>query len=305
MKKKIIIGSRGSKLALIYAQNAKDKIIQNTNLKSEDVIIKKITTKGDEVQNSRLSEIGGKGLFSTNIEKELQNKKIDVAVHALKDLPAIETKGLISDTFLERNDPREILISLGKKKLKDLKSNSIIGTSSYRREFQIKNIRSDLICKLIRGNVDTRIKKLNDGLYDAIVLSYAGIKSLKMSDQVSEIFSVEDLIPSAGQGIICLQCREDDQDVISILKKTNHYETFQRACAERNVLKVLEGDCETAIGAHALVQGNEIILEAELFSLDGKQRFYEKKSSEIKMAKELGKEVGFLLRTKSNNTYKK
>ena len=305
MKKKIIIGSRGSKLALIYAQNAKDKIIQNTNLKSEDVIIKKITTKGDEVQNSRLSEIGGKGLFSTNIEKELQNKKIDVAVHALKDLPAIETKGLISDTFLERNDPREILISLGKKKLKDLKSNSIIGTSSYRREFQIKNIRSDLICKLIRGNVDTRIKKLNDGLYDAIVLSYAGIKSLKMSDQVSEIFSVEDLIPSAGQGIICLQCREDDQDVISILKKTNHYETFQRACAERNVLKVLEGDCETAIGAHALVQGKEIILEAELFSLDGKQRFYEKKSSEIKMAKELGKEVGFLLRTKSNNTYKK
>jgi len=120
MSKKIVIGSRGSKLALIYAQNAKDKIIQNTNLKNEDVIIKEITTKGDEVQNVRLSEIGGKGLFSTNIEKELQNKKIDVAVHALKDLPAIETKGLISDTFLERNDPREILITLNKKKLKDL-----------------------------------------------------------------------------------------------------------------------------------------------------------------------------------------
>ena len=305
MNKKITIGSRGSKLALIYAQKAKDKIIQNTNIKDEDIIIKEITTKGDQVQDMRLSEVGGKGLFSTNIEKELQDKKIDIAVHALKDMPAIETVGLRTNTFLKRNDPREILITQSGKKLNELKINSIIGTSSYRREFQIKKIRSDLNCKLIRGNVDTRIKKLNDGLYDAIVLSYAGIKSLKMSDQVSEIFSVEDLIPSAGQGIICLQCREDDQDVISILKKTNHYETFQRACAERNVLKVLEGDCETAIGAHALVQGNEIILEAELFSLDGKQRFYEKKSSEIKMAKELGKEVGFLLRTKSNNTYKK
>jgi hydroxymethylbilane synthase len=305
MKKKIIIGSRSSKLALIYAQIAKDKIIQNTDFKSEDVIIKGITTKGDEVQNVRLSEIGGKGLFSTKIEKELQDKKIDIAVHALKDLPAIETNGLVSDTFLKRNDPREILITIDKKKLKDLKLNAIVGTSSFRRELQIKHIRGDLNCKLIRGNVDTRVKKLNDGLYDAIILSYAGIKSLKMSDQVSEIFSVEDLIPSAGQGTICLQCREDDQDIISILKKTNHYETYQRACAERNVLKVLEGDCETAIGVHAVVQGGEIILEAELFSLDGKQRFYEKKSTKIEMAKDLGYEIGHLLKTKSNNTYKK
>ena len=118
MQRKFIIGSRGSKLALIYAQNAKDKIIQNTNLKSEDVIIKKITTKGDEVQNSRLSEIGGKGLFSSNIENELKDKNIDMAVHALKDLPAVETKGLVIDCFLKRNDPREILISKEKKKNK-------------------------------------------------------------------------------------------------------------------------------------------------------------------------------------------
>ena len=179
MNKKITIGSRGSKLALIYAQKAKDKIIQNTNIKDEDIIIKEITTKGDQVQDMRLSEVGGKGLFSTNIEKELQDKKIDIAVHALKDLPAIETVGLRTNTFLERNDPREILITQSGKKLNELKIKSIIGTSSYRREFQIKKIRSDLNCKLIRGNVDTRIKKLNDGLYDAIILSYAGIKSLK------------------------------------------------------------------------------------------------------------------------------
>ena len=305
MKSKIIIGSRGSKLALIYAQNAKDKIIQNTNLNDEDVVIKEITTKGDQVQNVRLSEVGGKGLFSTNIEKELQDKKIDIAVHALKDMPAIETDGLRADTFLERNDPREILITKDKKKLKDLQAQAIIGTSSYRREFQIKKIRSDLNCKLIRGNVDTRIKKLNDGLYDAIILSYAGIKSLKMDNKISEIFSVEDLIPSAGQGIISLQCCEGNDEIISVLKKTNHNETYQRASAERNVLKVLEGDCETAVGVHAIVKDSKIILEAELFSLDGKQRFYEKNSCEIEKAEELGKEVGQILKTKSNNTYKK
>ena len=305
MNKKITIGSRGSKLALIYAQIAKNKILQNANLKDQDVTIKEITTKGDQVQDMRLSEVGGKGLFSTNIEKELQDKKIDIAVHALKDLPAFETEGLIINTFLERNDPREILITSNKKKLKELKLNAIIGTSSYRREFQIKNIRKDLNCKLIRGNVDTRIKKLNDGLYDAIILSYAGIQFLKMNDQISEIFSVKDIIPSAGQGIISLQCREDDREIVSLLKKINHKETYQRANAERNVLKVLEGDCETAVGAHAVVKGNKIILEAELFSLDGTQSFYEKKSSEVENAKELGKEVGEILKTKSNNSYKR
>ena len=279
MDKKIIIGSRGSKLALLYANYAKKSIIEKTGLNDSDVIIKEITTKGDQVQNTRLSEVGGKGLFSSSIEKELLDKKIDIAVHALKDMPAVETKGLIADSFLERNDPREILVTTNKKKLKDLKPNAIIGTSSYRREFQIKNIRPDIRCKLLRGNVDTRIKKLNEGYYDAIILSYAGIKSLNIIDQISEIFSVTNIIPSAGQGIISLQCRETDSRIISILKKINHNETYLRANAERNVLKVLEGDCETAVGAHAVVQGKEIFLEAELFSLDGKLRFFEKKTS--------------------------
>ena len=305
MKNKITIGSRGSKLALIYAQNAKDKIIQNSNFNDEDVIIKEITTKGDQVQDVRLSEVGGKGLFSTNIEKELQDKKIDIAVHALKDMPAIETEGLRTDTFLKRNDPREILITKDKKKLKELIADAVIGTSSYRREFQIKKIRTDLHCKLIRGNVDTRIKKLNDGLYDAIILSYAGIKSLTIEDKITEVFSTEEIIPSAGQGIIALQCRNNDDEIISVLDKVNDNETFKRAHAERNVLKILEGDCETAVGAHAIIDGDKITLEAELFSLDGKQRFYEKKSSRIENAKELGIEVGQILKKKSNNSYKK
>ena len=305
MNKKITIGSRGSKLALIYAQKAKDKIIQNTNIKDEDIIIKEITTKGDQVQDMRLSEVGGKGLFSTNIEKELQDKKIDIAVHALKDMPAIETVGLRTNTFLKRNDPREILITQNGKKLNELKINSLIGTSSYRREFQIKKIRSDLNCKLIRGNVDTRIKKLNDGLYDAIILSYAGIQSLEIEDKITEIFSIEEIIPSAGQGIIALQCRNNDIEIISVLDAINDKETSLRAHAERNVLKVLEGDCETAIGTHAIIEEDKITLQAELFSLDGKQRFFEKKSSKINDARELGKELGEILKTKSNNSYKR
>jgi hydroxymethylbilane synthase len=305
MNKKITIGSRGSKLALIYAQLAKDKILQNTNLNKEDIEIKGITTKGDQVQDVRLSDVGGKGLFSSNIEKELRDKKIDIAVHALKDLPATETEGLITDTFLERNDPREILITTNKKKLKDLKPNAIIGTSSYRREFQIKKIRKDIECKLIRGNIDTRIKKLNEGLYDAIILSYAGIKSLKFDSQISEVFSVDDIIPSVGQGVIALQSRVNDHETISILKKINHNETYKRAHAERNILKVLEGDCETAIGAHSKIEGDKIILEAELFSIDGIRRFYEKKSAKTSEFKELGKELGNILKTKSNNSYKR
>ena len=304
MNKKIIIGSRASKLAILYAQKAKDTIIQNTDLSESDIVIKKITTKGDQVKDVRLSEFGGKGLFTNNIEKELQDKNIDVAVHALKDLPGIETDGLITDAFLKRNDPNEILISKDKKKLRELNIKPIVGTSSYRREFQIKKIRPDVNCKLLRGNVETRINKLKEGQYDAIILSLAGIKYLQLENEISEKFTTEEIIPSAGQGIIALQCREDDQEIISLLKKINHNETYKRAHAERNILKVLEGDCETAIGAHSIIDGDNIIIEAELFSLDGSKRFYEKKIGKTTKFKEIGKEIGLILKTKSNNSYK-
>ncbi len=305
MEKKIKIGSRGSKLSLIYARIAINKIILSSNLKEKDIEIIIIKTEGDQVQDRRLSEVGGKGLFSKDIENELRKKKIDIAVHALKDMPTEESPGLITNTFLERNDPREILITKDKKKLMELKTNAIIGTSSYRREFQIKKIRPDLNCKLIRGNIDTRIKKLNKGLYDGIMLSYAGIKFLNFNKEVSEIFPVERFIPSAGQGVIALQCRERDSEIISILKKVNHKETYQRVLAERNLLKVLEGDCATAVGAHAVIEKDKITLEAELFSLDGKNNYHVKKSEKIENAKKLGIEIGHKLKIESNNSYKK
>ena len=299
--KKIIIGSRGSKLALIYAERAKTKILEFC----PNVEIKKITTSGDINQKDRLSEIGGKGLFSKQIENELLNKKIDIAVHALKDMPSQETEGLLTNCFLKRNDPREVLICNSNDLIKDLKPNSIVGTSSFRREFQLKKIRSDLNYKLIRGNVDTRLNKLNEKLYDAVILSYAGIKSLKLDQKITQIFSTKEIIPSVGQGVVALQCRKNDSEIIELLEKINHKLTNISVMAERQFLKILEGDCETAVGAIANIEGNNITLDAELFSIDGKQRFYHSASKDINFAFELGTEVGEILKKESNNSYKR
>ncbi len=304
-KKKIIIGSRGSKLALIYAQKVKNEITKNPKFKNIQIHIKKIVTKGDKIKDIRLSDIGGKGLFSKNIEHNLLKNKIDIAVHALKDMPAIETKGLSTCSFLTRNDPREILISNNQKKLNELKKNSIIGTSSFRREFQIKNIKKGLICKIIRGNVDTRLEKLKKGFYDAIILSCAGLKLLNLEDKITQIFSVKKIIPSAGQGIIAMQCRENDLEIFNLLKTINDKKTYICAKAERNVLKILEGSCETAVGVHASLKKDRITIEAELFSLDGSKRYYEKRTRNKKDFFKLSKEIGKILKTKSQGLYRK
>ena len=304
-KEKIIIGSRNSKLALIYAQNVKNQIINNSKLEDDQIVIKGIVTKGDQVQDKRLSDLGGKGLFSKNIEKELLDGYIDIAVHALKDMPVDETEGLISNFFLKRNDPREILISRDKSKLEDLKSKSTVGTSSFRREFQIKRLKKDILCKLIRGNVDTRLKKLKDGLYDAIILSSAGIKSLQLEKEITQVFLTKEIIPSAGQGVISAQCKKNHPEIIELLNKINDPDTYKCAIAERDVLKILEGDCETAVGAYAVLKDNDIILEAELFSLDGSQRFYEKLIKDRKDFDKIGLEIGKILKKKSKGNYKR
>ena len=304
--KKIIIGARGSKLALIYAEKAKEKILEvSKEFNISSIEIKKIKTDGDLNQTDRLSEIGGKGLFSSKIEKELLENKIDIAVHALKDMPSDETEGLLTNCFLERNDPREVLISKNKIKFKDLNQNSIIGTSSFRREFQLKNKRDDLSYKLIRGNVDTRINKLNQNLYDALILSCAGIRSLNLNEHISEVFSIDEIIPSAGQGVIALQCNKNNHYIKNVLNKINDEITFKCVEAERNVLKVLEGDCETAVGAISEINNENITLQAELYSLDGKERFYCKSSKGIKYAAELGIEIGEKLKKQSKGNYKK
>ncbi len=299
--KKIIIGSRGSKLALIYAERAREKLLSFCS----EVEIKKIVTDGDLNQKDRLSDIGGKGLFSKKIENNLINNQIDIAVHALKDMPSIETQGLITNYFLKRNSPNEILISNKNIKFKDLKPKAVVGTSSYRREYQLKNKRSDLIYKLIRGNVDTRIKKLEEGNYDAIILSKAGISALDLIDKITEEFTTEELIPCAGQGIIAIQCRDNDLEIKKLLENVNDNETRILANTEREVLKILEGDCDTAIGTFSNIEGNNINLVAELFSVDGNHRYFIKDTKNINLAKELGKEIGEALKFKSEGSYKR
>ena len=299
---KFIIGTRGSKLALIYTEKV-TKFLKKVS--STHIEIKKILTIGDENQKDRLSNIGGKGLFSKKIETELINHKIDIAVHALKDMPTIETEGLITNFYLKRNSPNEIFISNNNIKFQDLKPNSIIGTSSYRREYQLQSIRSDLNYKLIRGNVDTRIKKLENGDYDAILLSKAGIEALGLDNKITQEFNTEELIPCAGQGIIAIQCRENDQEIINILEKINDNQSRIIANAERNVLKILEGDCDTAVGVYAKISKDIVNIKAELFSVDGKQRFYVDESENEKMINDLSIKIGEKLKSESKGSYKR
>ena len=301
-KDKIIIGSRGSKLALIYAEKVKLELEKEF---SNKIDIKKIVTSGDENQKDRLSNLGGKGLFSKKIENELIKNKIDIAVHALKDMPSIETKGLTTNFFLKRNSPNEILISNSNIKFEDLKPNSIIGTSSYRREFQLKQKRGDLDYKLIRGNVDTRIKKLESGEYDAILLSKAGIDALGFNEKITQEFNVDELIPCAGQGIIAIQCRENDNEMKHILEKINNEDSRILANTEREVLKILEGDCDTAIGVYAKINNEKINLKTELFSVDGNERYFMNESDEKKSFLSLSKNIGERLKSQSKGSYKK
>ena len=301
-KNKILIGTRASKLALIYANRAKDEIAK---VFSGEIELIKITTEGDQNQKDRLSEIGGKGLFSKKIEEELLNKKIDLAVHALKDMPSEETAGLITNCFLKRNPPEEILITKDNKKFRELNSDSIIGTSSFRREFQLRRIRNDLNYKTIRGNVDTRISKLNNNDYDSVILSKAGIKSLKLDHLISEEFSTEKIIPSAGQGIVSIQCRNEDEDMINLLSKINDKVTSISALAERKVLGILEGDCHTAVGVFSKVNNDNFEISGELFSIDGKKRYFKTIKDISSNFLKASTELGNYLKSESKDTYKK
>ena len=286
---KLIIGSRGSKLALKYAEIAKKAFLKELDIEIE---IKKITTEGDLVLDRRTSEIGGKGEFIKNIEKELLSKKIDVAVHSLKDVPSIKTMGLKMECFLKRNNPQEVLINKANLTLDKIKKNSVIGTSSLRREFQLKHLRPDLKFKLIRGNIDTRIKKLDEDQYDSIILAKAGLVSLSIENRISEVFECSKIVPPAGQGTIVLQSREDDNKINSILSKINHFETSIEAKVERKILSVLEGDCNTAAGIYANVKGKNVNIMAELFSDNGDKKFTYKDECKIEEAFKIAEKAG-------------
>ena len=302
MNNKITIGSRGSKLSLAYANKVKD-LISNIDLTTgKKITIETIKTSGDLFQDKKISEIGGKNLFCKEIEDKLIRKEIDIAVHSLKDMDSIETKGLVIQAYIERNDPRESFVSKKFEKLSEL-NNGKIGSSSRRRELQLKLLNKNIKVENIRGNVDTRIKKVEAGEFDGAILALAGLKMLNLEKYVKETFSTKDFIPTAGQGIIAVQCREDDEYTREVLKKINHNETELCALAERSFLKTLGGDCDTAVGCSAILNRDNIEINAQLFSDDGQKVFNVMKLGKSNQAQLLGKLAGEEILKKSGSNF--
>jgi hydroxymethylbilane synthase len=292
-EKKFIIGSRGSKLSLAYSNHVKKLLIKfNPQFDYNSIEIKIIKTSGDIFQNKRISDIGGKGVFCKQIEEELLDSKIDLAVHSLKDLPSIMTDGLCVNAVVKRNDPRDAFLSYENKSFFELKPKSKIGTSSFRRQAQLNLLRNDVKIVGMRGNIDTRISKLKNKEFDAIVLSLAGIEMLNLKKEVKEIFTTEQMLPALGQGTIALQCKKNDQKTLDVLQKANDKETYYCTLAERALLEAIGGDCDTAIGGLATLLNKKISLKSELFSNDGKRKFEYESSGDLKDAKEIGYKVG-------------
>ena len=304
--KKIIIGARGSKLSLSYVNKVKVAILkQNKELDEKNISFKTIKTSGDIFHDKKLSEIGGKNLFCKEIEENLLNKNIDIAIHSLKDMESQENNNLIIGAYIERNDPRDVFISSKYKNLKDLKEGAVVGSSSRRRQLQLRFINKNVSIKDIRGNVDTRIKKIDEGELDALILAAAGVKSLGLEKKIKNIFSIDEVLPAAGQGIIAVQCRKEDSNVLKILKKINSYETNCCAIAERSMLKTIGGDCETAVGGLAKLENKKIRLKAQLFSDNGKFFFNYENIGDQNEASEIGKKVGEELLKLAGNKFKK
>jgi hydroxymethylbilane synthase len=303
-KKKFIIGSRGSKLSLAYASHVKNLLIKsNSKFDDNSIEIKIIKTSGDIFKNKRISDIGGKGVFCKQIEDQLLDSKINLAVHSLKDLPTKMTEGLCVNAVVKRNDPRDAFLSYVGKSFNELKPQSKIGTSSFRRQAQLNLLRNDLKIVAMRGNIDTRIKKLKNQEFDAIVLSLAGIQMLNFENQVKEIFSIDQMLPAIGQGTIALQCKEDDQETLNILETINDKETYCCIQAERALLEAIGGDCDTAVGGLAQLSNQKISLKSELFSNDGNKKFQFQSSGHFKEAKEIGYKVGKELLKKAGSNF--
>ncbi len=268
MKRKIRIGTRKSKLALWQANYVKSFLEKEWGVEVELV---KITTTGDKILDSPLAKIGGKGLFVKEIEQALLREEIDLAVHSLKDVPMVIPEGLKLGAITKRETPYDVLISREGKKLLELPEGSKVGTSSLRRQVQIKRRRRDLKVEVLRGNVDTRMRKLKEGLYDAIVLAFAGVKRMGYENEITEVL---DFIPAVGQGSLAIEIREGDKEMEKLIEPLNHRESYLEAMCERAFLRRLEGGCQVPIGARAEVKDGRITIRGFISDLEA-ERFIE------------------------------
>ena len=286
---KIRIGTRKSKLALWQANFIADQL--KKFYPSLEIELVHITTKGDKILDSPLSKIGGKGLFTNEIENQLIDGKIDLAVHSLKDIPAQLKNNFTIAAISKREIPFDAFVSNDYKNFSDLPLNAKIGTSSLRRRAQILAIRSDLKIFDLRGNVDTRLKKLDDKNFDAIILAAAGLKRLGYEERIKEIISPSIILPAVGQGALAIETLADRSDVIDLLKILDDFETHIAVSAERSFLKVVDGGCQVPIGVYAEIFDKKITINAIISSLDGKNIFRDKISGSIADAKILGESL--------------
>lgn len=273
--RKIIVGSRRSKLALTQTNWVIDQLKKLDP--HFDFEVKEIVTKGDKILDVTLSKVGGKGLFVKEIEQAMLDKEIDMAVHSMKDMPAVLPEGLTIGCIPFREDHRDALISRDHIKLKDLNPGAIIGTSSLRRSAQILAQRPDLEIKWIRGNVDTRLAKLQEEEYDAIILAAAGLSRLGWtSEVVTEFIDADVCIPAVGQGALSIECREDDKELLELLEKFTCKKTDRAVRAERAFLQKMEGGCQVPIAGYAYVEENdEIVLNVLVARPEGQEIFKE------------------------------
>jgi len=265
---KFIVGSRKSKLALTQTNWVMDQIAgHNPDVTFE---LKHIVTKGDRILDVTLSKVGGKGLFVKEIEQALLDKEIDFAVHSMKDMPAIVPDGLAIACVPVRADHRDVLISKDHTPLKDLPQGAVVGTSSLRRQSQLLSLRPDLHVEPLRGNIDTRLKKLEEGEYDAIVLAAAGLERMGWSkDKVSEYLSEDLIVPAVGQGALAIECRSDDERLMEILSSIHDEETARVVAAERAFLAELGGSCQVPIAAHGIIKAGKVQLVGLVATPDG------------------------------------
>ncbi|MDZ7823876.1 MAG: hydroxymethylbilane synthase [Ahrensia sp.] len=280
------IGTRGSPLALAQAHEVRDRLIAAHGLAAGDVEINVISVQGDRIQDRELSEIGGKGLFTEEIEAQLLDGRIDLAVHSSKDMPTKLPVGLALIAFLEREDPRDAFLSKSAANLMAMPQGAVIGTSSLRRQALVRRARPDLKVVGFRGNVQTRLRKLEEGVADATLLANAGLRRLGMSHEITDLIDLHVFPPAPGQGAICLEGRADDVRILKLIEPLNHAATFSALTCERAFLGSLDGSCRTPIAAHAKIDGDDVSFYGLILTPDGTQ------SHDVTMTGRVGDVIG-------------
>jgi hydroxymethylbilane synthase len=290
---KVRIGTRGSKLALWQTEFVRRKL--SDVFPDVEIEVKVIKTKGDKILDSPLSKIGDKGIFTREIEIELLNREIDIAVHSLKDLPTKLPEGLIIGAVTEREDVRDVLISKDNLKLAELPKEAVIATGSLRRRAQLLHFRNDFKFVDLRGNIDTRFRKFDESNWDAMVLAFAGVRRMNYEGRIAELISTDIVLPAVGQGAIAIEVREDDVKILDLIRRINHIETELATRSERALLRRLEGGCQVPIGAFAVVNDGKIKISAMISNFDG--TFFVRDSIEGFVSNDV-EELGFELAEK-------